>query len=69
MLYGEQQIGGKWYYLNPGTGARATGWVYLKVGANKWVYYGSDGAMLYGEQNIAGKWYYLKGLLVQSVLF
>ena len=55
MLYGEQNIAGKWYYLNPDSGARMTGWVVLPDDRN--VYYAPY--MLYGEQKINGAWYYL----------
>lgn len=58
MQYGEQKIGGAWYYLNPVTGARKTGWQYLNSNGGKTVYYGSDGKMVYGTQYIDGQKYY-----------
>lgn len=53
-----QKIGGAWYYLNPVTGARKTGWQYLNSNGGKTVYYGSDGKMVYGTQYIDGQKYY-----------
>jgi hypothetical protein len=58
------QIGGKWYYLTPGSGRMATGWV--KVNDN-WYSLSSSGAMRTGwylDMNaggIGGGWYYLDG--------
>lgn len=66
MRYGEQNVGGSWYYLAPGSGAVSYGFVLLPRGAldggRKWVYYGpymGDGKMRKGEQYIDGGWYYL----------
>ncbi|WHY77303.1 amidase domain-containing protein [Neobacillus sp. WH10] len=53
---GWQSINGKWYYLDPSSGAMKTGW--LKDG-ERWYYFDSTGAMLTGWQSINGKWYYL----------
>ena len=66
MRYGEQNVGGSWYYLAPGSGAVSYGFVLLQdkgvQGGRKWVYYGDvmgDGKMRYGEQLIGRSWYYL----------
>ena len=48
--------GGKWYYLNPGSGAMATGWLWTD---NRWYYLDKSGAMKTGWAKIGGKWYYL----------
>ena len=56
MRYGEQRIGGKWYFFDRGTGRMATGFTTLPYG--KRVYYGEDGAMRYGEQRIGGETHY-----------
>ena len=53
-VYGEQRVGGNWYYFDPKTGEMQTGFVNL---GNKTVYYENDGAMCYGERYLNGKWY------------
>ena len=62
MAYGEQTIDGKQYYLKLGTGARFAGWRRVVTTrdhrGDKWVYYGSDGAMLHGEGKVSGYWYF-----------
>ena len=55
MVYGEQNIGGHWYYFNQVTGAMAKG--ITNIGY-KTVDYNNQGQMQYGEQNINGHWYY-----------
>jgi cell wall-associated NlpC family hydrolase len=65
MVYGEQQVGDAWYYLEAGSGARAENkFVYLDgdylANGPKTVYYGSDGKMVYGEQQVGSNWYYLE---------
>ncbi len=52
MWYGELYCGGSWYYMHPGSGARAEEeFVDLP---SKTVYYNSIGQMVYGSQTIDG---------------
>ena len=66
MLYGEQQVAEKWYYLRPLNGARVENEaVYIagespSGGSSKVVYYDADGSMAYGERNVGGSWYYMQ---------
>ena len=56
MLYGQQNIAGKWYNFDKVTGAMSTGLTYL-ADQKKTVYYNDKGQMQYGQQNVDGKWY------------
>jgi len=47
---------GKWYYLDPSTGAMRTGW--LNIGG-KWYFFGIHGDMQTGWVQSRSKWYYL----------
>ena len=60
MVYGEKKIDRHWYYFNPVTGARVSGWctILVKTGGTKTVYYDTNGQMVYGEKEIRGEWYY-----------
>ncbi|WP_410504558.1 hypothetical protein ABE953_07635 [Ligilactobacillus salivarius] len=57
MLYGQQNINGKWYNFDKVTGAMTIGEKYIPT-QDKVVWYSDDGTMLYGWQNIDGKVYY-----------
>lgn len=50
MQYGWQKIGGKWYYLDPSSGAMWTDWLYDN---GKWYFLNSSGAMVTGWQWLA----------------
>ena len=54
MLYGQQNINGKWYYFDKITGAMKTGKQYISE-QRKVVWYAKDGHMLYGWQRPDGK--------------
>ncbi len=59
QVFGEQQIGGKWYLFGK-DGYMVTGLAKLSnhgVSDSKTVYYGADGTMQYGQHAINGKWY------------
>ena len=61
MQYGQQNIAGHWYYLQPYSGLVLTGFQSVYDGGlkhNKTVYYNQDGQMQYGQQHINGNWYY-----------
>ena len=58
MAEGWGNIGGTWYYFQPGNGAMQVGWV--KDG-NIWYYMNGSGAMQRGWLNRGGTWYYLTG--------
>ncbi|WP_242439776.1 hypothetical protein [Ligilactobacillus salivarius] len=57
MLYGQQNINGKWYNFDKVTGAMTIGEKYIPT-QDKVVWYSDDGTMLYGWQNIDGKVHY-----------
>jgi glucan-binding YG repeat protein len=50
-------VNGVWYYFDPETGARQTGW--LKE-SGTWYYLKSNGAMHTGWLSYGGQWYYLQ---------
>lgn len=61
MMYGEQNINGKWYYFNHVDGRMAMGWYTLPDGRK--VYYdvkagGAGNGMLHGIQSVNGQTYY-----------
>ena len=58
MATGWINLGGTWYYLNPGNGDMKIGW-YQVNGA--WYYSNGSGAMQTGWLNRGGTWYYLTG--------
>ena len=47
---------GNWYYLDPATGAMATGWTRVD---GQWYYMTSGGVMRTGWLKDGGAWYYL----------
>ena len=57
MLYGQQNINGKWYNFDKVTGAMTIGEKYIPT-QDKVVWYSDDGTMLYDWQNIDGKVHY-----------
>src|SRR5699024_11386035 len=58
MVYGQQNINGKWQWFDPVTGAQAKN-KYIWIGnQNKEVYYDGLGNMVYGQQFINGHWQY-----------
>ena len=44
-----QKIGGKWYYLKPGSGAMVTGWNYI---SGYKLYFNSDGVLVQDVSNM-----------------
>ena len=56
MLTGWQKVKGKWYYLDPKTGAMLTGWIYVN---GVWYYLDDNGAMHIGWMDWKGKKCYL----------
>ena len=57
LVTGWLKDGNTWYYLDPETGAMATGWQYVN---GVWYYLKDWGGMATGWQYINGVWYYLK---------
>lgn len=56
MLYGQQNIDGKWYNFDRVTGAMSKGLTYLSD-QNKTVLYDENGQMQYGQHKVKGNWY------------
>ena len=56
LVTGWLKDGNTWYYLDPETGAMATGWQYVN---GVWYYLKDWGGMATGWQYINGVWYYL----------
>ena len=56
LVTGWLKDGNTWYYLDPETGAMATGWQYVN---GVWYYLKDWGGMATGWQCINGVWYYL----------